>query len=103
MTIFSEYSNLKKKCFNRYHNTVSNRIAKCENFGPEKLIKKGDVAMTKWKALLCSMFMFAFVAWAAVASADDIVIGFTGPLSGPAAEYGQERADDLETGEIVEY
>jgi branched-chain amino acid transport system substrate-binding protein len=56
----------------------------------KNLLKKGDVAMTKWKALLCSMFMFAFVAWAAVASADDIVVGFTGPLSGPAAEYGQD-------------
>ena len=36
------------------------------------------------------MFVFAFVAWTAVASADEIGIGFTGPLSGPAAEYGQD-------------
>ncbi len=36
------------------------------------------------------MFVFSFFAWAAVASADDVVVGFTGPLSGPAAEYGQD-------------
>jgi len=36
------------------------------------------------------MFVFAFIAWTAVASADEIGIGFTGPLSGPAAEYGQD-------------
>ncbi|MCK7515309.1 MAG: ABC transporter substrate-binding protein [Desulfobacterales bacterium] len=46
--------------------------------------------MKSWKVLLCSMFVFAFVAWTAVASADEIGIGFTGPLSGPAAEYGQD-------------
>lgn len=46
--------------------------------------------MKNWKVLLCSMFVFAFVAWTAVASADEIGIGFTGPLSGPAAEYGQD-------------
>lgn len=36
------------------------------------------------------MFVFTFIAWAAVASAEDIVIGFSAPLSGPAAEYGQD-------------
>ncbi|MFZ2418705.1 MAG: ABC transporter substrate-binding protein [Smithellaceae bacterium] len=46
--------------------------------------------MKSWKVLLCSMFVFAFIAWTAVASADEIGIGFTGPLSGPAAEYGQD-------------
>ena len=46
--------------------------------------------MKSWKALLCSMFLAVFVAWAAVASAEEIVIGFSAPLSGPAAEYGQD-------------
>ena len=46
--------------------------------------------MKSFKALLCSMLVFSFVAWAAVASAEEIVIGFSAPLSGPAAEYGQD-------------
>ncbi|HQL00648.1 MAG TPA: ABC transporter substrate-binding protein [Smithellaceae bacterium] len=29
-----------------------------------------------------------FIVWTTVASANEIVIGYTGPLSGPAAEYG---------------
>jgi len=48
------------------------------------------MAMKKWKTLLCSMFVLSFVAWATVASAEEVVVGFTGPLSGPAAEYGQD-------------
>lgn len=46
--------------------------------------------MKSWKVLLCSMLVFLLTAWAAPASAEEIVIGFTGPLSGPAAEYGQD-------------
>ena len=34
--------------------------------------------------------------WTAVAGAEDIVIGYTGPLSGPAAEYGQDCVNGLE-------
>lgn len=36
------------------------------------------------------MIMSVFVVWAAVSSAEEIVVGYTGPLSGPAAEYGQD-------------
>ncbi len=47
--------------------------------------------MKSWKALLCSMFVAVLLMWTAVASAaDEIVIGFSAPLSGPAAEYGQD-------------
>ena len=46
--------------------------------------------MKSWKVYLYSMLMFAFVAWAAGASAEKIVIGYSGPLSGPAAEFGQD-------------
>ena len=46
--------------------------------------------MKKRKTLLCSMFVLSFVAWVAFASAEEVVVGFTGPLSGPAAEYGQD-------------
>ena len=30
------------------------------------------------------------MSWAGSSRADEIVIGYTGPLSGPAAEYGQD-------------
>ena len=46
--------------------------------------------MKSWKVLLCSMIMSVLVVWAAVASAEELVIGFSAPLSGPAAEYGQD-------------
>lgn len=36
------------------------------------------------------MVVSVFVVWATIASADEIVVGFSGPLSGPAAEYGQD-------------
>lgn len=36
------------------------------------------------------MFVLVLAAWVSVASAEEIVVGFTGPLSGPAAEYGQD-------------
>ncbi|MEN6509783.1 MAG: ABC transporter substrate-binding protein [Smithella sp.] len=52
--------------------------------------------MKKWKWFLCSMFVFSFIAWAAVASAEEIVIGYTGPLSGPGAEYGQDCANGVD-------
>jgi branched-chain amino acid transport system substrate-binding protein len=52
--------------------------------------------MKHWKSSLCSMLVFLFAAWTAVASAKDIVVGFTGPLSGPAAEYGQDCLDGID-------
>lgn len=52
--------------------------------------------MKSWKAFLCSMFVFAFIAWTAVAQAEEIVVGFTGPLSGPAAEYGQDCVNGID-------
>ena len=52
--------------------------------------------MKKWKWFVCSIFVFSLVAWSAVALAEDIVIGYTGPLSGPGAEYGQDCANGVE-------
>lgn len=40
--------------------------------------------------LFFSVLMVIFLFWAAPSRADEIVIGYTGPLSGPAAEYGQD-------------
>ena len=42
------------------------------------------------------MFIFSFVVWAAVAFAEDIVVGYSGPLSGPAAEYGQDCVNGID-------
>jgi branched-chain amino acid transport system substrate-binding protein len=36
------------------------------------------------------------MSWVSVGQAADIVIGFTGPLSGPAAEYGQDCVNGLD-------
>ncbi len=52
--------------------------------------------MKKWKMVLCSMCVLMFAAWGSTVSAEEIVIGFTGPLSGPAAEYGQDCMYGLE-------
>lgn len=40
--------------------------------------------------------MILAIMWAAVAGAEDIVIGYTGPLSGPAAEYGQDCVNGID-------
>ena len=52
--------------------------------------------MKSWKVFICSMFVLALIAWAAVGSAEDIVIGYSGPLSGPAAEYGQDCVNGID-------
>ena len=42
------------------------------------------------KGLVC-LFVAVFVmSWTGSSRADEIVLGYTGPLSGPAAEYGQD-------------
>jgi branched-chain amino acid transport system substrate-binding protein len=45
--------------------------------------------MRYWKTTCC-LVAVAVVLWMGLCRADDIIIGFTGPLSGPAAEYGQD-------------
>ncbi len=45
------------------------------------------------------MFLVAVVTvflWTGIGSADEILIGYTGPLSGPAAEYGRDCANGVE-------
>ncbi len=42
------------------------------------------------KVLVCLVAAVFVVSWAGSSKAEDIVIGYTGPLSGPAAEYGQD-------------
>lgn len=42
------------------------------------------------------MVVSALMVWSSPASAEEIVIGFTGPLSGPAAEYGQDCVNGVD-------
>lgn len=45
--------------------------------------------MKRWRISLWLAAAF-LLAYLTVASGEEIVIGFTGPLSGPAAQYGQD-------------
>jgi branched-chain amino acid transport system substrate-binding protein len=42
------------------------------------------------KVFICLVAAVFAISWTGSSSAEDIVIGYTGPLSGPAAEYGQD-------------
>jgi len=46
--------------------------------------------MKHWKSLIVLAVVCLVMSWTFIARAQDIVIGFSGPLSGPAAEYGQD-------------
>ncbi len=47
------------------------------------------------KGLIC-LVAAAVVFWAGISGADEIVIGYSGPLSGPAAEYGQDCVNGID-------
>ncbi len=46
--------------------------------------------MKHWKGIIFTLVSCLVMTWAVTATADDILIGFSGPMSGPAAEYGQD-------------
>ncbi len=48
------------------------------------------------KSFICLIIVGVVFAWAAVGGAEEILIGYTGPLSGPAAEYGQDCLNGIE-------
>ena len=49
------------------------------------------------KVLICLVAAVFVVSWAGSSkAADEIVLGYTGPLSGPAAEYGQDILSGVE-------
>ncbi len=53
--------------------------------------------MKKHKSFILFTVMIMALIWAAPsAMADDIVFGYTGPLSGPGAEYGEDCVNGLE-------
>ncbi|MBP7765443.1 MAG: ABC transporter substrate-binding protein [Deltaproteobacteria bacterium] len=46
--------------------------------------------MKHWKGIIVFSVICLVMSWTFIARAQDIVLGFSGPLSGPAAEYGQD-------------
>lgn len=52
--------------------------------------------MTRCKNFIFLTAMILGMIWVAAAGAQEIVIGYTGPLSGPAGEYGQDCANGVE-------
>lgn len=52
--------------------------------------------MKKWKGVFVSWTFCLIIFWTSAANSHDIVIGFSGPLSGPAAEYGQDCFNGLD-------
>lgn len=52
--------------------------------------------MKNWKVWLCSFFAMALMSWGSISAAEDVVIGYSGPLSGPAAEYGQDNVNGVD-------
>jgi branched-chain amino acid transport system substrate-binding protein len=52
--------------------------------------------MKYWRGLLCFLFATLLVTWGIGSWAKDIVIGYSAPLSGPAAEYGLDCVNGVE-------
>jgi branched-chain amino acid transport system substrate-binding protein len=52
--------------------------------------------MKHWKGIIVLLTICLVVSWTLIAGAQDIVVGFSGPLSGPAAEYGQDCFNGLD-------
>jgi len=48
------------------------------------------------KGLVCLAALIAVAVWAANSGAQEIIVGYTGPLSGPAAEYGQDCLNGID-------
>ena len=51
--------------------------------------------MDAWRKIICSI-VFTLAIGSSTVSAQDIVIGFSGPLSGPGAGYGQDCVSGIE-------
>lgn len=52
--------------------------------------------MTYWKRFAGTMVVALCLLWGTGVWANEIVIGYSGPLSGPAAEYGQDCANGID-------
>jgi branched-chain amino acid transport system substrate-binding protein len=58
--------------------------------------KKRRRKMKRLKGIIFLLTVLLTMSWTSASQAADIVIGFTGPLSGPAAEYGQDFVTGLD-------
>ncbi len=52
--------------------------------------------MMKMTRVIGILAIGVFLSWTSIGRAEEIVIGFSGPLSGPAAEYGQDCLNGTE-------
>ena len=52
--------------------------------------------MRHFKKILCLLAMASIVFWSVSGFTAEIVIGFSGPLSGPAGEYGQDCVNGID-------
>lgn len=52
--------------------------------------------MKHWKSIIVFAAVCLVMSLTFIARAEDIVIGFSGPLSGPAAEYGQDMLNGVD-------
>jgi len=52
--------------------------------------------MNYLKVIICMIAAVFVVSWTGSSRAEEIVLGYTGPLSGPAAEYGQDIFNGIE-------
>lgn len=64
--------------------------------GVKKQNKRRSFRMKYLKVLAGVVAVFFVVSWAGSSKAAEIVIGFSGPLSGPAAEYGQDIVSGID-------
>ena len=55
-----------------------------------------DKEMNYLKVIICMVAAVFVVSWTESSRAEEIVLGYTGPLSGPAAEYGQDIFNGIE-------
>jgi branched-chain amino acid transport system substrate-binding protein len=58
--------------------------------------KKEEGKMKRLKGFIFLLTVLLTMSWTSLSQAADIVIGFTGPLSGPAVEYGQDCVNGLD-------
>ena len=52
--------------------------------------------MKIWKILSRLFCVVVFMSWGVALASDEVVIGYSGPLSGPAAEYGQDCVNGVD-------
>ena len=75
---------------NRCKQGVRTSLTIFQGYNIIQLDRKEGLIMKCLKVLVCLVAFLGIMSWTGSSRAADIVIGYTGPLSGPAAEYGQD-------------